>query len=48
MKALKGSLAKRIQLDPQGRLELQRFIASGEASAVITLSNGKSYRVYSK
>lgn len=48
MKSLKGNLAKIILSDEKGKISLKAFIASGEPSAIITLSNGKSHRVYNK
>ncbi|ATC84170.1 MULTISPECIES: hypothetical protein [Pseudoalteromonas] len=46
MKALLGSLAKKIKGDPLGSEQLRAFISSGSKdSEVITLSNGKKYRV---
>tara|TARA_S200002703_G_C3689120_1_gene211585 strand:+ start:248 stop:394 length:147 start_codon:yes stop_codon:yes gene_type:complete len=48
MKALKGNLAKIILSDEKGKIAMKEFIASGEYSAIITLSNGKSYRVFNK
>lgn len=48
MKALKGNLAKIILSDEKGKIAMKSFIASGESSAIITLSNGKSYRVFNK
>ncbi len=48
MKALKGNLAKIILSAEKGKIAMKVFLASGESSAIITLSNGKSYRVYNK
>ncbi|MBQ4833546.1 hypothetical protein J8L70_09875 [Pseudoalteromonas sp. MMG010] len=46
MKALLGSLAKKIKGDPLGSKQLRSFISSSSKdSEVITLSNGKKYRV---
>jgi len=46
MKALLGSLAKKIKGDPSGNEQLKAFISSSsKESEVITLSNGKKYRV---
>jgi hypothetical protein len=46
MKALLGNLAKKIKGDVKGNKELKAFISSGsKESEVITLSNGKKYRV---
>ena len=46
MKALLGSLAKKIKGDPLGSKQLRAFISSSSKdSEVITLSNGKKYRV---
>lgn len=48
MKALMGNIAKQIRKDIKGRIELQKFIGSGEDSRVIKLSNGKSYVITSE
>jgi len=48
MKALKGNLAKIILSDEKGKIAMKEFIASRESSAIITLSNSKSYRVFNK
>ncbi len=46
MKALLGSLAKKIKGDPSGNEQLKAFISNGSKdSEVIILSNGKKYRV---
>lgn len=46
MKALLGHLAKKIKGDPQGSKQLKEFLSSSSnESEVITLSNGKKYRV---
>ena len=46
MKALLGSLAKKIKGDPLGSEQLRAIISSSSKdSEVITLSNGKKYRV---
>jgi len=46
MKALLGNLAKKIKSDPSGSEQLKAFISSGvKENEVITLSNGKKYRV---
>ncbi|MCK8123866.1 hypothetical protein MTF66_02570 [Pseudoalteromonas sp. 2CM39R] len=46
MKALLGSLAKIIKSDSSGNQQLRQFISSSsKESTVITLSNGKKYRV---
>lgn len=46
MKALLGSLAKKIKEDPLGRKQLKAFISSGlKDSGTIVLSSGKKYRI---
>jgi|TARA_R110001592_G_scaffold339091_1_gene626594 hypothetical protein len=46
MKALLGNLAKKIKGDPSGSEQLRAFISSSSKEyEVITLSNGKKYRV---
>jgi hypothetical protein len=46
MKALLGKLAEKIKGDPSGNEQLKAFISSSsKESEVITLSNGKKYRV---
>lgn len=46
MKALLGELAKKIKSDVRGNKELRNFLSdSTKESQVITLSNGKKYRV---
>jgi hypothetical protein len=46
MKALLGNLAKKIKGDPSGSKQLRDFISSSSKKyEVITLSNGKKYRV---
>jgi hypothetical protein len=45
MKALLGNLAKKIKGDPCGSEQLKAFISSSSEYEVITLSNGKKYRV---
>ena len=46
MKALLGKLAEKIKGDPSGNKQLKAFISnSSKQSQVITLSNGKKYRV---
>lgn len=46
MKALLGDLAKKIKDDVRGNKELREFLSdSTKESQVITLSNGKKYRV---
>jgi hypothetical protein len=46
MKALLGSLAKKIKDDPSGNKQLRAFISSSSKdSELITLSNGKKYRI---
>ena len=46
MKALLGGLAKKIKNDSSGSEQLRGFISSSSnRSEIITLSNGKKYRV---
>ncbi|MBB1300994.1 hypothetical protein H5183_06565 [Pseudoalteromonas sp. SR44-8] len=46
MKALLGNLAKIVKGDPSGNRQLREFISSSsKESTVITLSNGKKYRI---
>ena len=46
MKALLGNLAKIIKGDVKGNKQLKAFISdSSKESEIITLSNGKKYRV---
>lgn len=46
MKALLGDFAKKIKDDVRGNKELKEFLSdSTKESQVITLSNGKKYRV---
>ena len=46
MKALLGNLAKKIKDDARGNKELREFLSdSKNESQVITLSNGRRYRV---
>ena len=46
MKALLGNLAKKIKDDVRGNKELREFLSdSTKEYQVITLSNGKKYRV---
>ncbi|MEA3380450.1 hypothetical protein [Alteromonas sp.] len=46
MKALLGDLAKKIKDDVRGNKELREFLSdSTKESQVITLSDGKKYRV---
>lgn len=48
MKAPKSKLASIIQNDSKGAIELRNFISSGKSECVITLSNGKKYKIFSK
>lgn len=46
MKALLGNLAKKVKDDVRGNKELREFLSdSTKEYQVITLSNGKKYRV---
>lgn len=46
MKALMGSLAKKIKGDPDGYKALRKFVSgSSKDSDTITLSNGKKYKI---
>lgn len=45
MKALMGKLAEAIRNDSKGRKDLREFIYSGGDEKVITLDNGKKYKV---
>ena len=48
MKALMGKLAKVIRADVKGNRALKAFVADGSTeNTVITLSNGKRYRISS-
>lgn len=45
MKALMGELAKLIRDDSQGRKDLREFIRDGNSERVISLKNGKKYKI---
>jgi hypothetical protein len=45
MKALLGNLAKIIKNDPDGKKQLKDYISNSSQDSVITLSDGKKYKI---
>lgn len=49
MKALMGKLAEKIMVDPQGRIEMSKFIShSADEPYTIKLSDGSEYEISNK
>ena len=49
MKALMGKLAKKIMADPQGNIEMSKFITqSADKPYTIKLSDGSEYEISNK
>lgn len=45
MKALMGSIIKKVLKDKSGSDEVARYIASGKPSGIIRLTNGETYKI---